>query len=163
AGLSRQETARRGAALGMAGMGLALAATVALSLARSERPVGVTAALILLVLLVGAAVGTWRARTVEMTQMPELIALLHSFVGAAARSRGGARGARGWRWAGAAGPPGCAAPWSAAAGPASGVSPPPRAGPGGGRGRPRAPSRGFAPFSAPAVRVAGGRRGGRES
>ncbi|HEV6951692.1 MAG TPA: Re/Si-specific NAD(P)(+) transhydrogenase subunit beta [Promicromonospora sp.] len=84
AGLSRQETARRGAALGMAGMGLALAATVALSLARSERPVGVTAALILLVLLVGAAVGTWRARTVEMTQMPELIALLHSFVGAAA-------------------------------------------------------------------------------
>ncbi|MFI6424488.1 Re/Si-specific NAD(P)(+) transhydrogenase subunit beta [Promicromonospora sp. NPDC050880] len=84
AGLSRQETARRGVLLGMAGMGLALAATVALSLVRSERPVGVTAGLILLVLLVGAAVGTWRARTVEMTQMPELIALLHSFVGAAA-------------------------------------------------------------------------------
>ncbi|GGM16455.1 Re/Si-specific NAD(P)(+) transhydrogenase subunit beta [Promicromonospora citrea] len=84
AGLSRQETARRGALLGMAGMGLALAATVALSLVRSERPAGVTAGLIVLVLLVGAAVGTWRARTVEMTQMPELIALLHSFVGAAA-------------------------------------------------------------------------------
>ncbi|MFI9487198.1 Re/Si-specific NAD(P)(+) transhydrogenase subunit beta [Promicromonospora sp. NPDC052451] len=84
AALSRQETARRGVLLGMAGMGLALAATVALSLVRSERPVGVTAGLILLVLLVGAAVGTWRARTVEMTQMPELIALLHSFVGAAA-------------------------------------------------------------------------------
>lgn len=84
AGLSKQETARRGVLLGMAGMGLALAATVALALDRSERPVGVTAGLILLVLLVGAAVGTWRARTVEMTQMPELIALLHSFVGAAA-------------------------------------------------------------------------------
>lgn len=84
AGLSKQETARRGVLLGMTGMVLALAATVALALDRSERPVGVTAALILLVLLVGAAVGTWRARTVEMTQMPELIALLHSFVGAAA-------------------------------------------------------------------------------
>ncbi|MEU4385118.1 Re/Si-specific NAD(P)(+) transhydrogenase subunit beta [Promicromonospora sp. NPDC023805] len=84
AGLSKQETARRGVLLGMTGMGLALAATVALALDRSERPVGVTAGLILLVLLVGAAVGTWRARTVEMTQMPELIALLHSFVGAAA-------------------------------------------------------------------------------
>ena len=84
AGLSRQETARRGVLLGMTGMGLALVATVALALDRSERPVGVTAGLILLVLLVGATVGTWRARTVEMTQMPELIALLHSFVGAAA-------------------------------------------------------------------------------
>lgn len=84
AGLSKQETARRGVVLGMSGMGLALVATIALALDRSERPVGVTAGLILLVLLVGAAVGTWRARTVEMTQMPELIALLHSFVGAAA-------------------------------------------------------------------------------
>lgn len=84
AGLSKQETARRGVLLGMTGMALALAATIMLALDRSERPVGVTAGLILLVLLVGAAVGTWRARTVEMTQMPELIALLHSFVGAAA-------------------------------------------------------------------------------
>ena len=84
AGLSKQETARRGVLLGMTGMGIALTATVALALDRSERPVGVTAGLILLVLVVGAAVGTWRARTVEMTQMPELIALLHSFVGAAA-------------------------------------------------------------------------------
>ena len=35
-------------------------------------------------LLVGATVGTWQARRVEMTQMPELIAILHSFVGLAA-------------------------------------------------------------------------------
>ncbi|GAB3168789.1 Re/Si-specific NAD(P)(+) transhydrogenase subunit beta [Myceligenerans halotolerans] len=84
AGLSRQETARRGVNLGMAGMVLALGATIALALVSSERPVGVTAALILLVLVVGATVGTWRARSVEMTQMPELIALLHSFVGLAA-------------------------------------------------------------------------------
>ena len=69
----------------MVGMGLALVATVALALDRSERPVVVTALLIAR----GAArsarrVGTWRARRVEMTQMPEMIAILHSFVGLAA-------------------------------------------------------------------------------
>ena len=84
AGLSRQETARRGNLFGMIGMGLALAATVALSLDSSERQVVVTALLIALVLLVGLVVGTWQARRVEMTQMPELIAILHSFVGLAA-------------------------------------------------------------------------------
>ncbi|MFC7406759.1 Re/Si-specific NAD(P)(+) transhydrogenase subunit beta [Georgenia alba] len=84
AGLSKQEAARRGNVLGIVGMVLALAATVVLALERSERPWPQTAALIVLVLLIGAAVGTWRARTVEMTQMPELIALLHSFVGLAA-------------------------------------------------------------------------------
>ncbi len=84
AGLSKQESARRGNVLGMIGMALALAATVALAIEQSHRPWQVTAALILLVLLVGAVVGTWRARNVEMTQMPELIALLHSFVGVAA-------------------------------------------------------------------------------
>jgi len=84
AGLSRQETARRGNALGMVGMVLALAATIALALDRSERSAVVTAILVALVLLVGAVVGTRRARSVEMTQMPELIAMLHSFVGAAA-------------------------------------------------------------------------------
>ncbi|WP_084104602.1 Re/Si-specific NAD(P)(+) transhydrogenase subunit beta [Demequina sp. NBRC 110056] len=84
AGLARQSTARRGNLLGMAGMAIAILATVALALDQSERPVGVTAALIVGVLLIGALVGTWRARSVEMTQMPELIAILHSFVGAAA-------------------------------------------------------------------------------
>ncbi|WP_454051196.1 Re/Si-specific NAD(P)(+) transhydrogenase subunit beta [Cellulomonas sp. Marseille-Q8402] len=84
AGLSRQETARRGSALGMAGMGLALVATVVLSLQESERDPLVTLLLIALVLVVGITVGTWRARSVEMTQMPEMIAMLHSFVGVAA-------------------------------------------------------------------------------
>jgi len=84
AGLSRQESARRGNTLGMIGMVLALAATIALSLDASERPASATAALIGVVLLVGAVVGTWQARRVEMTQMPELIAILHSFVGLAA-------------------------------------------------------------------------------
>lgn len=84
AGLSKQETARRGNVLGMIGMGIAILATIVLALDESARPAWVTAMLIVLVLLVGAMVGTWRARTVEMTQMPELIAILHSFVGAAA-------------------------------------------------------------------------------
>ena len=84
AGLSKQETARRGNMLGMVGMVLALAATVVLALDRSERSVWVTAILIALVFAIGATAGVWRARTVEMTQMPELIAILHSFVGVAA-------------------------------------------------------------------------------
>ncbi|MDN4472951.1 Re/Si-specific NAD(P)(+) transhydrogenase subunit beta [Demequina zhanjiangensis] len=84
AGLSKQETARRGNMLGMVGMGLALVATVILALDVSERSLWVTALLIAMVFAIGASIGIWRARTVEMTQMPELIAMLHSFVGAAA-------------------------------------------------------------------------------
>ncbi|WP_454042001.1 Re/Si-specific NAD(P)(+) transhydrogenase subunit beta [Cellulosimicrobium sp. Marseille-Q8652] len=84
AGLSRQETARRGNLAGAVGMVLALGATIVLALDTSRRPAVVTALLIACVLLVGAVVGTWRARRVEMTQMPELIAILHSFVGLAA-------------------------------------------------------------------------------
>jgi NAD(P) transhydrogenase subunit beta len=84
AGLSKQETARRGNILGMVGMLLALVATVILALDLSEREVWVTALLICMIFAIGAGAGTWRARTVEMTQMPELIAILHSFVGLAA-------------------------------------------------------------------------------
>ncbi|WP_263117985.1 Re/Si-specific NAD(P)(+) transhydrogenase subunit beta [Cellulomonas sp. RIT-PI-Y] len=84
AGLSRQETARRGNILGMVGMVLALAATVVLAVDQSQRDALVTLVLIALVLIVGAAVGVRRAQRVEMTQMPELIAILHSFVGLAA-------------------------------------------------------------------------------
>jgi len=84
AGLSKQETARRGNVLGMVGMALALVATVVLALDTSQRPKWLTGALILAVLAIGATLGMQRARKVEMTQMPELIAMLHSFVGAAA-------------------------------------------------------------------------------
>jgi NAD(P) transhydrogenase subunit beta len=84
AGLSKQETARRGNLLGMVGMVLALLATVVLAIDESSRSVLVTLLLILLVFAIGASAGIWKARTVEMTQMPELIAILHSFVGAAA-------------------------------------------------------------------------------
>ncbi|WP_222267035.1 Re/Si-specific NAD(P)(+) transhydrogenase subunit beta [Modestobacter marinus] len=81
AGLSRHETARAGNRFGMAGMALALAATVGLA-ARDLETVAVT--LIVVAMGAGAAIGLWRARRVAMTGMPELIALLHSFVGLAA-------------------------------------------------------------------------------
>lgn len=89
AGLSKQTTARMGNIAGMVGMGLALVATVIHSLFLSATepnrlPVLVTLALILAVLAIGAVIGTPIARKVEMTQMPELIAAFHSFVGMAA-------------------------------------------------------------------------------
>jgi H+-translocating NAD(P) transhydrogenase subunit beta len=81
AGLSRHETAKSGNAFGIAGMGIALAATIGLA-ARSLAATGL--ALIAVAMVIGAVLGIWRARRVEMTGMPELIAVLHSFVGLAA-------------------------------------------------------------------------------
>jgi NAD(P) transhydrogenase subunit beta len=82
AGLSKHETAKLGNYFGMSGMGIALAATVALAIDRDIEPAGL--GLLLGATAVGAAIGLWRAKKVEMTGMPELIALLHSFVGLAA-------------------------------------------------------------------------------
>ncbi|RIK15447.1 MAG: Re/Si-specific NAD(P)(+) transhydrogenase subunit beta [Acidobacteria bacterium] len=82
-GLSRHETARRGNALGIAGMVVALAATLWLAVEDAAHPVS-TLVLVLAAMLVGGAVGLWRARVVEMTGMPQLIATFHSFVGVAA-------------------------------------------------------------------------------
>jgi NAD(P) transhydrogenase subunit beta len=81
AGLSRHETAKAGNAFGIAGMAIALAATIGLA-SRSVSALGIT--LLVVAMVVGAAIGLWRARRVEMTGMPELIAVLHSFVGLAA-------------------------------------------------------------------------------
>ncbi|SES84416.1 Re/Si-specific NAD(P)(+) transhydrogenase subunit beta [Geodermatophilus poikilotrophus] len=81
AGLSRHETARAGNGYGIAGMAIALAATIGLA-ARSTEAAAV--GLIVVAMAAGAAIGLWRARRVAMTGMPELIALLHSFVGLAA-------------------------------------------------------------------------------
>ncbi|MFT3942376.1 MAG: Re/Si-specific NAD(P)(+) transhydrogenase subunit beta [Ancrocorticia sp.] len=84
AGLSKQTKARRGNLFGMFGMGLALTATVWVVIASDgSRPV-ITALLVGAAVAAGAAVGIMRARSVEMTEMPELIAMLHSFVGLAA-------------------------------------------------------------------------------
>ncbi|EIC07474.1 Re/Si-specific NAD(P)(+) transhydrogenase subunit beta [Microbacterium laevaniformans] len=89
AGLSKQETARRGVVYGIAGMTIALIATLVLVIANGTLlPEGATAALgitlLVAAVVVGGTIGLWRARVVEMTGMPELIALLHSFVGLAA-------------------------------------------------------------------------------
>ncbi|HEV2797218.1 MAG TPA: Re/Si-specific NAD(P)(+) transhydrogenase subunit beta [Nocardioides sp.] len=90
AGLSKHETARRGNAFGMAGMGLALVATLLLVLDYlgtdylDRGPVIVGLVIILVAGTVGALIGIKLAREVEMTGMPELIAMMHSFVGLAA-------------------------------------------------------------------------------
>jgi NAD(P) transhydrogenase subunit beta len=76
-GLSNQETARRGNWYGIVGMAIALAATIwgIVSQAYVE---------LIVALLIGGTVGIIAARRVQMTQMPELVAILHSLVGAAA-------------------------------------------------------------------------------
>src|SRR3954464_6162182 len=81
AGLSQHRTSRAGVVYGIAGMGLALVATVVVA---AQSITAGAVALIVLATALGAATGLWRARRVEMTQMPELIAVLHSFVGLAA-------------------------------------------------------------------------------
>jgi NAD(P) transhydrogenase subunit beta len=76
-GLSNQETARRGNWYGIIGMAIALIATV----------LGVVTqhyTILLAALVVGGSIGLLAARHVQMTQMPELVAILHSLVGIAA-------------------------------------------------------------------------------
>ena len=76
-GLSNQETARRGNYYGMIGMAIALIATV----------LGVVTqhyTILLAALVIGGSIGLLAARRVQMTQMPELVAILHSLVGLAA-------------------------------------------------------------------------------
>ncbi|MBO4329708.1 MAG: NAD(P)(+) transhydrogenase (Re/Si-specific) subunit beta, partial [Rhodocyclaceae bacterium] len=76
-GLSKQETARYGNLFGMIGMGLALVASIG-----SVQPNGWV--YIFVAMAIGSGIGAFFARKVEMTQMPELVAILHSFVGLAA-------------------------------------------------------------------------------
>ena len=77
-GLSHQETARKGNLYGMIGMTMAVLATI------FGPQVTSNAHLIVIAMLVGGSVGITLARKVEMTQMPELVAILHSLVGIAA-------------------------------------------------------------------------------
>jgi NAD(P) transhydrogenase subunit beta len=76
-GLSHQETAPRGNLYGMLGMGIALLATVFGTVTDNY-------AWLVGTLVVGGVIGVLLARRVQMTQMPELVAILHSFVGLAA-------------------------------------------------------------------------------
>jgi H+-translocating NAD(P) transhydrogenase subunit beta len=76
-GLSQQETARRGNIFGVIGMVIAIVATI----------VGIHTggyAVLFPAMIVGALIGVFVASRVEMTQMPQLVAMLHSFVGLAA-------------------------------------------------------------------------------
>jgi len=76
-GLSHQETARRGNVYGIIGMSIALIAVIASELVTNYAVLAVCIA-------VAAIIGIYVARRVQMTQMPELVAILHSFVGLAA-------------------------------------------------------------------------------
>lgn len=76
-GLSKQETASHGNWFGIAGMAIALIATI-------FSDVATALPWIIIAMIIGGAIGIYKAHRVEMTQMPELIALLHSFVGLAA-------------------------------------------------------------------------------
>ncbi len=76
-GLSRQETARRGNWYGIIGMTIALVATVLWSVTANYALLGGA-------LVIGGTIGLLAARRVQMTQMPELVAILHSLVGLAA-------------------------------------------------------------------------------
>lgn len=78
-GFSKQETARRGNWYGIVGMALALIIAI---LGTNWNSPGVVC--LLLALAVGGPIGIAAARKVEMTQMPELVALMHSLVGLAA-------------------------------------------------------------------------------
>ena len=75
-GLSNPETSRRGNPYGMIGMAIAVLATV---FGPRVTPSGI--AWIMGALVIGAAIGLYLARTVKMTQMPELVAFMHSLVG----------------------------------------------------------------------------------
>jgi len=76
-GLSNQETARRGNLYGIVGMAIAIAATIA-----SDRVNDY--GLVVTLMLLGGAAGAFVAMKVQMTQMPQLVAMMHSFVGLAA-------------------------------------------------------------------------------
>ena len=76
-GLSNQETARQGNYYGMAGMAIAIFATILSDQVNSY-------IILIIALLIGGFIGSKAALKVEMTQMPELVAIMHSLVGMAA-------------------------------------------------------------------------------
>ncbi|MBV5299276.1 MAG: Re/Si-specific NAD(P)(+) transhydrogenase subunit beta [Rhodoferax sp.] len=78
-GLSNQETALRGNLYGMVGMAIAVLATIF-----GPQVTGAGIPWIIGAMLIGGSIGMYAARTVQMTQMPELVALMHSMVGLAA-------------------------------------------------------------------------------
>jgi len=82
-GLSSQESAKRGNLFGIIGMAIAAIATVG-AMANAGQAGAWSYVLVIAMMIIGAAIGIRLALKVEMTSMPELIAILHSFVGLAA-------------------------------------------------------------------------------
>ncbi len=78
-GLSHPTTARRGNTFGIVGMAIAVVVTLALVYSTTKN-----VAMILAGIVVGGAIGAVVAKRVQMTQMPELVAAMHSLVGLAA-------------------------------------------------------------------------------
>jgi H+-translocating NAD(P) transhydrogenase subunit beta len=80
-GLSSPETSRQGNNFGMIGMGIAIAVTLALVAPNLD---GTTLALIVGAVVIGGGAGAYIARSIKMTDMPQLVAAFHSLVGLAA-------------------------------------------------------------------------------
>ncbi len=79
-GLSSPATSRQGNRFGMIGMAIAVVTTLAL-----KPPSGfISWLLIVVAVAIGGGIGVWRARTIQMTAMPQLVAMFHSLVGLAA-------------------------------------------------------------------------------
>jgi len=81
-GLSHPTTSIRGNLFGMVGMGIAVVTTAALIVRIAGQATGLV--WVLIGLVAGGGYGAWRAKTVEMTKMPELVAFFHSMIGLAA-------------------------------------------------------------------------------
>ena len=93
-GLSHPTTSIRGNMFGMIGMTIAVLTTAALIVKLAGSALGL--GWVLLGLVVGGGYGAWRAKTVEMTKMPELVAFFHSMIGLAAVLIAGATVAEPW-------------------------------------------------------------------
>jgi H+-translocating NAD(P) transhydrogenase subunit beta len=79
-GLSSPASSRQGNRFGMIGMAIAILTTLALKPPSSA----ISWLLIVLGFAIGGSIGVWRARTIAMTAMPQLVAMFHSLVGLAA-------------------------------------------------------------------------------
>ena len=93
-GLSHPTSSIRGNLFGMVGMAIAVFTTAGLIVTLAGSGLGLV--WVLLGLVIGGGYGAWRAKTVEMTKMPELVAFFHSMIGLAAVLIAGATVAEPW-------------------------------------------------------------------
>lgn len=88
AGLSKQKTAQRGNFFGIAGMVLALVAVILVTLVSSTQPLGPVVGFMTAAIIIGAIIGIWRAKTVQMTAMPAARGNAALVRGCGSRARG---------------------------------------------------------------------------